>query len=79
MRRRVNEGRIARFAERLEGWSFDEVRSQGVEANVGRFRNEFRDMYDEMFPWVEDKRGKKDREKPWLDDGDFKGLVSEKG
>ena len=54
MRRRVNEGRIARFAERLEGWSFDEVRSQGAEANVGRFRNEFRDMYDEMFPWHPD-------------------------
>ena len=54
MRRRVNEGRIARFAERLEGWSFDEARSQGVEANVGRFRNEFRDMYDEMFPWHPD-------------------------
>ena len=77
-RRQVNERRIARFAERLGAWSFDEVRSLGVEANVGRFRNEFRDMYDEVFPWVEDKRSRKDEEKPWLDDGDFKEMVREK-
>ena len=79
LRRAVNGGRIARFAERLGGWSFDEVRALGAEANVGRFRNEFRDMYDEAFPWVEDKRARKDEEKPWLDDGDFKELVREKG
>ena len=51
-RRLVNEGRIERFAGRLEGWSFDEVRGMGVEANVARFRNSYRDMYDEGFPWV---------------------------
>ena len=70
-RRLVNEGRIARFAERLEAWSFDEVRAMGVEANVAAFRNSFRDMYDEVFPWVEEKRKKRDVEKPWLDDVDF--------
>ena len=78
-RRLVNEGRVRRFGERLEGWSFDEVRNLGVEANVGRFRNEFRDLYDEAFPWVEDKRSRRDVEKPWLDDGEFRGLVREKG
>ena len=52
-RRLVNEGRIARFAEVLGSWSFDEVRALGVEENVARFRNSFRDMYDEAFPWVE--------------------------
>ena len=50
--RLVNEGRIARFAERLEAWSFDEERALGVETNVARFRNSFRDLYDEAFPWV---------------------------
>ena len=37
-----------------------------------RFRNEFRDLYDEAFPWVEVKRKRRDEEKPWLDDGEFK-------
>ena len=78
-RRLVNEGRIARFAERLEGLSFDEERALGMEANVARFRNSFRDLYDESFPWVEDKRSKRDEEKPWLDDVEFKELVREKG
>ena len=78
-RRLVNERRIRGFAEKLEGWSFDEVRAMGVEANVARFRNSFRDLYNEAFPWVEDKRRKRDVEKPWLDDAEFKGLVEEKG
>ena len=78
-RRLVNEARIGRFAERLEAWSFDEERALGIVANVARFRNSFRDMYDESFPWVEDKKRRKDEEKPWLDDAEFKGLVKEKG
>ena len=75
----MNEGRIARFAEKLEGWSFDPERALGVEGNVSRFRNEFRDLYDEAFPWVEDKKSRRDEEKPWLDDEGFKELVAEKG
>ena len=63
-RRLVNDGRIARFAERLDGWSFDAERALGVEGNVARFRNEFRDLYDEAFPWVEDKKSRRDEEKP---------------
>ena len=78
-RRLVNEGRITRFAERLEAWSFDAERAMGVEANVARFRNEFRDLYDEAFPWAEDRRSKRDEEKPWLDDVELKALVKEKG
>ena len=78
-RRLVNEGRIRGFAERLQVWSFDEVRAMGVEANVGRFRNEFRDMYDETFPLVERRRRRRDVEKPWLDDEEFKEQVREKG
>ena len=78
-RRLVNEARIGRFAERLEAWSFDEERALGVEGNVARFRNSFRDLYDESFPWVEDKRSRRDEEKPWLDDVEFKELVKEKG
>ena len=77
-RRLVNEARIRRFSEKLERWSFDEVRSMGVEWNVARFWNEFRDLYDETFPWVEDKRRRRDEEKPWLDDVEFKELVREK-
>ena len=75
----MNEGRICRFAEKLAAWSFDEVRAMGVEANVARFRNSFRDLYDESFPWVEVKRRRRDEEKPWLDDVEFKELVEEKG
>ena len=63
----------------LGTWSFDEVRALGVEANVAVFRNSFRDMYDEAFQWAEDKRRRRDVEKPWLDDLEFKGLVEEKG
>ena len=78
-RRIVNEGRIARFAERLKEWEFDEVRVLGVGENVARFRNSFRDLYDESFPWVTEKRSRRDEEKPWLDDGEFRELVAEKG
>ena len=74
----VNEGRIGKFAEVMEGWSFDEVRAVGAEGNVARFRNEFRDLYDVAFPWVEDRRSRKDVEKPWLDDAEFKESVREK-
>ena len=68
-----------RFAEGLKEWSFDVTRSLGVEGNVARFRNGFRDLYDSAFPWKEGKRRKRDREKPWLDDDGFKELVGEKG
>ena len=78
-RRLINEGKVRKFAERLAAWSFDKVRSLGVEGNVARFRNSFRDLYDESFPWVEVKRSRRDEEKPWLDDAEFKELVSEKG
>ena len=78
-RRLVNEARIRQFAERLEAWSFDEERALGVEGNVARFWNEFRDMYDKKFPWVEDRRSRRDVEKPWLDEAGFKELVKEKG
>ena len=77
--RLVNGERIEKFAEELKCWSFDEARALGIEANVAKFRNEFRDMYDTAFPWVENKKRRKDEEKPWLDDLEFKGLVGEKG
>ena len=77
-RRLVNDSRICRFAERLEAWSFDEVRQMGTEGNIARFRNEFWDLYDESFPWVEDRKRRRDAEKPWLDDAEFKELVGEK-
>ena len=77
-RRLVNEGRVAKFAEELRGWSFDEERELGVEGNVARFRNGIRDLYDAAFPWVEDKRRRRDVEKPWLDDVEFRGLIEEK-
>ena len=68
-----------RFAERLEVWIFDKMRVLGMEANVGRFWNEFRNMYDEVFPWVEEKRERKDVEKQWLDNVELEGLEEEKG
>ena len=77
--RLVNERRIGRFAGELEAWRFDAVRAVGAEGNVARFRNEFRDMYDAAFPWVRDKRRRKDEEKPWPMLGEFTGLVEEKG
>ena len=75
----MNQGRICRFAEDLKVWSFDEVRSLGIETNVARFRNQFRDMYDAAFPWTKAKKRGRDIEKPWLDDPEFKLLVEEKG
>ena len=74
----MNLGRIARFAEELRGWDFDEEGPLGAEGNVARFRNGFRDLYDAAFPWAEDKRRRRDREKPWLDDEGFVELVKEK-
>ena len=77
--RTTNEAKIARFAETLSQWTYDEVRAQGVESNVARFRNEFRDLYNTAFPWAKNKKSRRDVEKPWLDDQDFKALISEKG
>ena len=78
-RRLINEARIKRFADELGVWDFDEIRAQGIEANVARFRNEFRDKYNVAFPLVADKGSKRDEEKPWLNDHEFKALVGEKG
>ena len=78
-RRKVTEHRIVKFAEELEAWSFDEERAKGIEYNVAKFRNQFRDMYNENFPQVNTKKCKRDREKPWLDNEEFKNLIEEKG
>ena len=78
-KRVVNERRIVSFAEDLEGWCFDVQHSLGPEGNVAQFRNSFRDMYNLAFPVVRKKGSKKDVEKPWLDDDEFKALVAEKG
>ena len=78
LHRLVNEGRISRFAHDLESWTFEETRALGVEYNVARFRNEFRDLYDSAFPWVKNKKRGRDIEKPWLDNCELKTLVAEK-
>ena len=44
-RRLMIKGRIERYRESLEAWSFDNVRALGLEANVAAFRR--------VFPWVE--------------------------
>ena len=77
LHRLINEGRIGRFAGDLSAWSFDITGEIGVEANVARFRNQFRDLYDSAFPWVKNKR-RIDEEKPWLNDVEFKALLAEK-
>ena len=45
---------------------------------VAECGNEFRDLYYGSFPVVNHRKGKRDVEKPWLDDLDFKQLVEEK-
>ena len=70
---------IEQYRKRLREWDFDEGRALGVEANVANFRNGLRDMYDEAFPWVRDKKKKKDEVKPWLDNAGCKALVRKKG
>ena len=63
----MNERRIGKFAEELGGWSYDVERALAVEGNAERFRNEFRDMYDAAFPWVEGKRrGRIGRSRGWM-------------
>ena len=82
----MTEHRIHKFAEKLEAWSFDEERAKGIEYNVAKFRNEFRDMYDENFPWAETKKNKRDKEKPCVHDRpllvrtvkEFRDLAAEK-
>jgi hypothetical protein len=78
-RRAVNETRMVDFAIALDSWDLRELRALGVEDNAARFRNEFRDLYNVAFPVKEDKRKQKDREKPWLDEPEFKVIVREKG
>jgi hypothetical protein len=76
-RRKVTEERMADFTLVLESWDWRVLGVMGVEDNVARFRNKFRDIYNEVFPLTEDKRKRK--EKPWLDDPRFKAMVGEKG
>jgi hypothetical protein len=78
-RRVVNERRMVDFLIALDSWDFRELRALGVEDNAAWFRNEFRDLYNVAFPVREDKKKQKDREKPWLDDPEFKVIVREKG
>jgi hypothetical protein len=78
-RRAVNERRMVDFVIALDSWDFRELRAFGVEDNAARFRNEFRELYNVAFPVKEDKKKQKDREKPWLDDPEFKVIVREKG
>jgi hypothetical protein len=63
----------------LDSWDFRELRALDAVDNAARFRNEFRDMYNVAFPVREDRKKKKDRKKPWLDDPGFKVIVREKG
>jgi hypothetical protein len=46
--------------------------------DVERFRNEFRDGYNECFPQKKVKIRKIDIRKPWLDDDSLKGKVKER-
>jgi hypothetical protein len=78
-RRAVKEQRMEDFAIALDSWDFRELRTLSAEDNAAQFRNKFRDMYNMAFPVVEDKRKKKDRDKPWLDDPEFKVIVRKKG
>jgi hypothetical protein len=78
-RRAVNERRMVDFAISLDSWDFVELRALGTKDNVAQFWNKFQDMYNVAFPVVEDRRKQKDREKPWLDDPEFKVIVREKG
>jgi hypothetical protein len=52
----VTEEGMADFALVLESWDWRVLGAMGVEDNVARFRNEFRDIYNEVFPLTEDKR-----------------------
>jgi hypothetical protein len=78
-RRVVNGRRIVDFAIALDSWDFGGLQALGMEDNATRFRNEFRDLYNVAFPVKEDERKQKEREKPWLDDPEFKVIVREKG
>ena len=51
----------------------------GVEENCVHFGNEFWDMYNCAFPVAKRRKRKRDVEKRWLNDVDFKELVREKG
>ena len=78
-RRVVNQERVRTFAQGLVEWDWRALRSLSAEENAARFGDEFRDLYDRCFPVARRKRRRKDVEKPWLDDPDFKQLVDEKG
>jgi predicted nucleotidyltransferase len=56
----VNERRMVDFAIALDSWDFRELRALGTVDNAARFRNEFRDLYNVVFPVREDKRKQKD-------------------
>ena len=77
-RRVVNQERVRAFARKLVEWDWRALRSLSAEENAARFGNGLRDLYYEAFPVGNRRKGRKDVEKPWLDDPDFKQLVEEK-
>ena len=77
-RRLVNQERVRAFARKLGEWDWRALRSMNAKENASRFGNELRDLYYASFPEVDCKKEKRDVEKPWLDDPNFKQLVGEK-
>ena len=75
----VNQERVRAFVWKLAEWEWRALRSLSAEENAARFRNELWDLHYGSFPVVNHRKGRRDVEKPWLDDPDFKQLVVEKG
>ena len=67
-RKVVNQERVRAFARKLAEWDWRVLRSLSAEENTARFGNEFRDLYYGSFPVVNRRKGRRDMEKPWLDD-----------
>ena len=74
----VNQKRVRAFARKLVEWDWRALRSLSAEENAARFGNEFWNLYYGSFPVVNFRKGRRDMEKPWIDDPDFMQLV-EKG
>ena len=75
----VNQEMVEAFVQKLVEWDWRVLQSLSADENVARFRNEFRGLYYGSFPVANCRKWKKNLEKSWLDDLDFKQLLEEKG
>ena len=77
-RRMVNQESVRAIAWKLTKWGCRTLRSVSGDEKAAHFENGLRELYYESFPEANCRKGRRDVEKPWVDNPDFMQLVEKK-